>query len=155
MREKRVYIDGAFYHVTSRTNNKIRAFEPGIGQKIMLITIQSAKKKYGFRLANFCIMPTHIHLLIQPKEKTCISCIMQWIKTQSAKWWNRINGAEDHVWGKRFFSRVLLNTQEYDNIMNYIDQNPVVAGLVSNPAEWKASGAYYKAQGITDFVEIK
>ena len=152
MREKRIYIEGAFYHVTSRTNNKIRIFEPGIGQNIMLITLQSAKRKYRFRLTNFCIMPNHIHLLIQPKEKTSLSCIMQWIKTQSAKWWNRINGAEDHMWGERFFSRVIKDMQEYDYVMNYIDQNPVVGGLVTEPAEWKASGAYYKAQGITGFI---
>jgi hypothetical protein len=38
--------------------------------------------------------------------------------------------------------------------MNYIDQNAVVVGLAPTPADWKASGAYYKAlniQGLVDF----
>ena len=152
MREKRVYIEGAFYHVTSRTNNKIKAFESGIRQKIMLITIKAAKSKFGFTLTNFCIMPTHIHLLIQPKERSNLSSIMQWIKTQSAKWWNRNNNSEDHLWGKRFFSRAIMSQQDFDYIMNYIDQNPVVAGIVTEPAEWKASGAYYKALGISGLI---
>jgi hypothetical protein len=42
--------------------------------------------------------------------------------------------------------------------MNYIDQNPVVVGLAPTPADWKASGAYYKAlniQGLVDFVPHK
>ena len=37
--------------------------------------------------------------------------------------------------------------------MNYIDQNPVVAGLSAVPAEWKASGAYYKANCIEGLVD--
>ena len=64
MRKKREFIDGAFYHVTSRTNDKIRVFENKLGRKIMLMALQDAKDKFRFRLANFCVMPTHIHLLI-------------------------------------------------------------------------------------------
>jgi len=66
MRKKRVFVDDSFYHVTSRTNDKIRVFDRKLGRKIMLLTLKDAKEKYNFILSNFCIMPTHIHLLIQP-----------------------------------------------------------------------------------------
>ncbi|MDR0291104.1 MAG: transposase [Treponema sp.] len=154
MRKKRDFVQGAFYHVTSRTNDKIRVFENKLGQKIMLITLQDAKEKYRFRLANFCVMPTHIHLLMQPEDGSNLSTIMQWIKTHSAKRWNCIHGSSDHLWGHRFFARAVKDPQEYEFVMNYIDQNPVKAGLALSPAEWKASGAYYKAwdiQGLVDF----
>jgi putative transposase len=154
MRKKREFTEGAFYHVTSRTNDKIRVFENKLGRKIMLITLQDAKDKYRFRLANFCVMPTHIHLLIRPEEGTHLSTIMQWIKTNSAKCWNCIHGSSDHLWGNRFFAKEVQDPQAYDSVMNYIDQNPVKAGLVQNPVEWKASGAFYKAwdiQGLVDF----
>ena len=80
MYKKREIIAGSFYHVTSRTNNKVRVFENNLGKKIMLITLQDAKNKFSFRLTNFCVMPTHIHLLIKPKEETNLSDIMHWIK---------------------------------------------------------------------------
>jgi len=54
LRKKRLFIGGAFYHVTSRTNDKIRVFENRLGRKIMLIVLQDAKDKYHFWLANFC-----------------------------------------------------------------------------------------------------
>ena len=38
--------------------------------------------------------------------------------------------------------------------MNYIDQNPVAAGLVADPAEWKAGGAYYQARNIPGLVDF-
>jgi len=144
MRKKREFIEGAFYHVTSRTNNKIRVFENRLGWKIMLMVLQDAKEKFLFRLANFCIMPTHIHLLIEPCEGTSLSKIMQWIKTQSAKRWNSINGSTDHLWGDRYFARAIRNPQEFDVVMDYIDQNPVKAGLTETPEDWKLSGAFFR-----------
>ena len=80
MRKKREFIEGVFYHVTSRANNKNRVFERRLGQKIMILTLEDAKEKFGFCLTNFCIMPTHIHLLIRPENGTCLSKIMHWIK---------------------------------------------------------------------------
>jgi len=154
MRKKREFTDGAYYHVTSRTNDKIRVFEKNTGRKIMLLTLQGAKEKFGFRLTNFCIMPTHIHLLIMPKENTNLSSIMHWIKTRSAKHWNFIHGSKDHMWGHRYFAREIRDPCEYYNVMHYIDQNPVAAGLVSAPANWKPSGAFYKAQNISGFVDF-
>jgi putative transposase len=153
MRKKREFIDGAFYHVTSRTNNKIRVFERKLGQKIMLLTLEGAKEKFEFTLTNFCIMPNHIHLLIRPDNGENLSKIMHWIKTRSAKRWNFIHGSKDHMWGHRFFARAIKDTREYYHVMNYIDQNPVVVGLALSPAGWKASGAFYKANNLSGLVD--
>jgi len=153
MRKKRVIIEGVAYHVTSRTNGKSPAFENDLGRKIMLVTLKNAKEKYGFRLHNFCIMPNHIHLLITPSNGTSLSRIMQWIKTRSAKRWNCINRSKDHLWGERFFARQIKDLIDYLFVQNYIDQNPVKAGLVSNPPDWESCGAYYIANGISGFIE--
>ena len=113
MRKKREFLEGTFYHVTSRTNDKIRIFENRLGRKIMLMVLHDAKEKFRFRLANFCVMPTHIHLLIESGEGTNLAMIMQWIKTNSAKRWNKIHGSIDHVWGDRYFSRKVKDPQDF------------------------------------------
>ena len=77
-------------------------------------------------------------------EGTNLRVVMQWIKTRSAKLWNGVHGSKNHVWGERFFARAVRDQQEFEFVMNYIDQNPVVAELVQNPEDWKASGAYYR-----------
>jgi len=153
MRKKRDHIPGAIYHVTSRTNNKIQVFDHKLGRKILLLTLRGAKEKFGFKLYNFCIMPTHIHLLLAPAEKTNISQIMHWIKTSSAKSWNCIHGSTDHLWGARFFARPVNNIRDFFTVQNYIDQNAVKAGLSCTPQEWKASGAYYIANNIKGIVD--
>ena len=152
MRKKREFIEGAFYHVTSRANNKNRVFERRLEQRIMIHTLEDAKEKFGFCLTNFCIMPSHIHLLIKPNNETCLSKIMQWIKTHSAKRLNFVHGSTGHLWEHRYFARVIKDNHEYNQVMNYIDQNPVAAGLAANPAEWKASGAYQRSNRLADLV---
>ena len=111
MRRKREFIDNGMYHVTSRTNDKIRVFENRLGRKIMLMVLQDAKDKFRFRLTNFCIMPTHIHLLIHPEGAANLSTIIQWIKTRSAKRWNSIHGSTDHLWGSRPFACIITPEQ--------------------------------------------
>ena len=154
MRKKREFAEGAFYHVTSRTNDKIRVFDNNLGRKIMLMVLQDAKDKFRFRLANFCIMPTHIHLLIEPGEGTNLSMIMQWIKTRSAVRWNKIHGSIDHLWGHRFFARAIKDPLEFEFVMDYIDQNPVTAGLCAAAQEWKASGAFYRTKNLSGLVDF-
>jgi putative transposase len=145
MRKKRELVEGAVYHVSSRTNDKIHVFNQDLGQKVMLLVLEDAKEKYGFKLHNFCIMPNHIHLLITPSNGENLSRIVQWIKTKFAKIWNGIHGSQDHLWGERFFSRAMKDLDEYIVAYNYIDQNPVKAGLANSPVEWEASGAFYIA----------
>jgi putative transposase len=154
MRKTREFTEGTSYHVTSRTNDKKRVFECNVGRKTMLLVLRDAKEKFGFRLSNFCIMPTHIHLLITPAAGTNLSKIMQWIKTHSAKRWNSIHGSTDHLWGDRFFARPVKDLGDYFFVMDYIDKNPIKAGLALSPAEWKPGGAYYIANnkpGLVDF----
>jgi len=52
------------------------------------MVLQDAQNKFRFGLTNFCVMPTHIHLLIKPAEGQNLSVIMRWIKTRSAVRWN-------------------------------------------------------------------
>jgi putative transposase len=155
MRKKREYVEGTLYHVTSRTNDKIRVFGCKPGRKIMLAVLKDAKQRYEFELFNFCIMPTHIHLLIKPGSKGSLSQIMHWIKTHSAKRWNQFHGSIGHVWGNRFFMRPVQDERDYFLIMDYIDKNPVKAGLVSHANEWEPSGAFHISEGLHDLVDYR
>jgi REP element-mobilizing transposase RayT len=117
------------------------------------MVLQEAKEKFCFRLSNFCVMPNHIHLLIEPGEGTNLSMIMHWIKTRSAKRWNSIHGSKNHLWGDRYFARAIRDPEDYETVMRYIDHNPVTAGLSESPAEWKSGGAYYKARNLPGLVD--
>jgi hypothetical protein len=79
---------------------------------------------------------------------------MHWIKNMAAKRWNFIHGAKDHLWGGRYFARAINDPQEYEFVMNYIDQNAVSAGLAATPEEWRSSAAFYKSRNISGLVDL-
>jgi putative transposase len=78
---------------------------------------------------------------------------MQWLKCNFAKKWNKVHNITGHVWGERFFSRIIKNTKEFINVITYIDENPVDAGLVQNAVNWAFGGLSHWLNGIQGVVD--
>ncbi|GHV64998.1 hypothetical protein AGMMS49587_18500 [Spirochaetia bacterium] len=69
-----------------------------------------------------------------------------------------IEGAAYHVTSRtidkiRVFERPIKDLRDYLYVMNYIDQNPVKAGLSPRVGEWKETGAYYIQENIKGLVD--
>jgi putative transposase len=88
-------------------------------------------------------MGNHVHLLIRPHEEEDLSSIMRWLLGNFARAYNKKRGWTGHFWGDRFHSRVLNGIRDFAIAFEYIDENPVKAGLVALPIEWRHSGAWY------------
>jgi putative transposase len=99
--------DGVVYHVASEINRG----EMGLGvpqfKALFLVFVKKAETKFHFRLWDFCIMGNHIHFMIQPGAEVNLSHVMQWLKCNFAKAWNKAHGVKGHVWGDRFYSRII------------------------------------------------
>jgi hypothetical protein len=54
---------------------------------------------------------------------------MQWLK-KIAKAWNKVHGLKGHVWGERFYARIISGIVVFLRVREYIEENPVHAGLV-------------------------
>lgn len=145
--------DGARYHVIARANRKEMILETGAMKDLFLETVARAKKKYDFRIENFCIMGNHFHMIVQPLNGESLSAIMQWIMSVFAMAWNRIRHQTGHVWGGRFFSRLIASLPEFIQVFRYIDDNPVKACQIGNPADWKHGGLWHFRQGLREIVD--
>jgi len=109
---------------------------------LFLETLSRAKKRYKFRVENFCIMGNHFHLLIRPGAGESLSRILQWILSVFAMAYNRIHGYTGHVWGSRFFSRILDGLRQFLAVFEYIDRNPLEAYQVRDPRNWRYGGLW-------------
>lgn len=102
-------------------------------------------KKYN--LTAYCIMPNHVHivfepLLEKPEQYYSLSNIMQSLKGYTAWQANQILGRKGAFWQDESYDHVVRNEQELQRIVEYVLMNPVKAGLVRQPEDWKWS--YYK-----------
>ena len=57
-------------------------------------------------------------------------------------------GADGELWQPRFFDRALRTVKEYNEKVEYIHLNPVRAGLVSRPEDWRWS-SYNEYAGMS------
>ncbi len=90
------------------------------------------------------IMPNHVHTLFTPIIGWSLSRIMQSWKRFTSREVNLLLGRQGSFWYKDYFDRYIRNDQHYASTENYIDMNPVKAGLSGNPEDWPWSSARFR-----------
>jgi putative transposase len=153
MRQNRKLKPGAKYHVTARANRKEMILHCDAMKALFLTTVKRAKKKFRFQVHNFCIMGNHIHLIIRPERGESLSRIMQWILSVFAMAWNRKHHTSGHVWGERFFSKIINNLREYLKTFVYVTENPARAQIIGRIDEWEFGGLWHFIKGERDILE--
>jgi putative transposase len=94
-------------------------------------------------IAAVVVMPDHVHMIFTPltNEQTCevysLGEIMDAIKGASAHKINRQLGRAGKVWQTESFDRVLRSSENLDEKIRYILDNPVRKGLVSAWQEYQ------------------
>ncbi len=136
--------------------------------RLLCESIDAATRRQGFRHVAFVLMPEHVHLLVYPTANGGpVSKLLSNIKRPFSY---RVKRALEHSDrdllqqltirerpGKSTFrfwqegggyDRNLSNEKTVQSAIDYIHENPVRRGLVSNAGEWKWSSArWYASNG--------
>jgi len=94
-----------------------------------------------YRLLAWCIMPNHVHALAEIFSGTLLGEVVHSWKSYTSKQANMILRRKGQFWMADYYDRFIRNEIHLNDTINYIEQNPVKAGLVSSAAEWKYSSA--------------
>ncbi len=90
-------------------------------------------------------MMNHVHILIEPHAD--IPAITRRVKSFSAKQANEIlERTGERFWQDESYDRWVRCPKEFGKIVQYIEFNPVAAGLVERPEDWPWSSAYMGAE---------
>jgi len=99
-----------------------------------------------YRLLAWCIMPNHVHALIEPQVE--LGKIVQSWKSYTARWVMQRRaelglGAprEKPIWMREYWDRFIRDQKHLQAVTDYIHQNPVKAHLCPTPATWPWSSA--------------
>ena len=122
--------------------------DPKIAQ-IVIDKLRQFDSQY-YKLIAYCIMPNHVHLLIDlsvqmkghdhiPENYKQLHQILKRIKGATAVYANRHLNREGTFWQKDSYDRYMRNGHEISSVINYILENPVKAGLVKHRSEWPYS----------------
>ncbi len=126
---------------------------------IILQSIRECREQRHFLLIAYCLMPTHLHILLVPHDQDTMRNIMRDIKLRSSKRISAKRGQPCKLWQARSFDRIIRHRRELSETVEYIHLNPVKDGLAKDPLGWPRSSARaYLRTEITavpiDFVDL-
>ncbi len=93
------------------------------------------KAEHGdkYNLHAYCVMPNHVHAIVEPLSRYELSKIVVYWKGSSAHKINKLLDRTGHVWAKDYFNHIIRSGTSYDSQVLYVKNNPIAAGLNNWP----------------------
>ena len=142
-RQLRIEFPGAFYHVSSRGNEKKVIFKSQRDREAFLAYLASASERYGAVIHAYCLMTNHYHLLVETPAGN-LSQIMRHINGAYTTYFNVKRKRAGHLFQGRY-KAILVEADTYaTTLTRYIHLNPVRARISATPQDflWSSYCAY-------------
>ncbi len=137
-RQLRIEYEGAFYHITSRGNEKKRIFYSRSDYEKFKFYLREAIDKYACRLHCYVLMSNHYHLLIETL-KANLSRILHYINTSYSNYFNLKEKRVGHLFQGRY-KAILIDSDNYLlEASRYLHLNPVRAKINEKPEDYPYS----------------
>jgi REP-associated tyrosine transposase len=134
----RVVAPGYPHHITQRGNRRQQTFFSDEDYIAYLELMTEWCQKYQVDIWSWCLMPNHVHLIAVPQNEEGLA---RAIGEAHRRYTRRINFRENwrgHLWQERFASFPLDETHLLA-AARYVEMNPVAAGLVDTPEDYRWS----------------
>ncbi len=141
-RPLRIEYPGAYYHITSRGNERKNIFRSNKDRDKFLSYLKSAHLKYGAVIHAFCLMNNHYHIFLET-QKGNLSQIMLHINGAYTNYFNIRHKRRGHLFQGRY-KAILVEADAYAaELSRYIHLNPVRATMVDMPEKFNWSSYQY------------
>ena len=146
-RGPRLRLPGLPLHIVHRGNNRGLCFfrEAHFGR--YLERLQESATRFDCRVHAYVLMTNHVHLLVTPRDPQGISALMKRIAQDHAQYINRTCSRSGPFWEGRYYASFVDSETYFLRCHKYIEMNPVRAGLVHHPAEYRWSSFRTNALG--------
>jgi REP element-mobilizing transposase RayT len=125
------------YHINNRGLQKKKIFFDREDYKYFLKKMFEYKDKFSIEVIFYCLMPNHFHLII--RQNTGIGTIqfISMVQLLYAKYFNKKYGRKGQLFEGRYRPKVIKDQKYMMQLIRYLMENPVRAGLVKKPEDWE------------------
>ena len=135
----RIQYPGAWYHVMNRGRRGEEIFSEKKDYLLFIDLLCEAVDMWGVKIAAYCMMPNHYHLLIQTPDTNLSRC-MRYLNGIYTQRFNRYHHCDGQLFRGRYKS-ILIDADRYLlELARYIHRNPLKAGLVGRLSNYLWSG---------------
>ena len=147
---RRVQTAGLTQHVVNRGNDRCDIFRAPKDYSFFLRSLHDAAVEYQSDVHSYTLMTNHFHLIATPRIEGALSLTMQVAGATYVRYFNRRYSRTGTLFEGPFKSMFIDSETYWFTCMRYVELNPVRAGLVSNPADYRWSSYRANALGIKD-----
>ena len=101
--------------------------------RIEVADVMAAALRYfdgqRYHLYAWCVMPNHVHAVVQPLGNSSLPEILHSWKSYTATAANRLLQQEGPFWQKESYDHLIRDAAEFERIVRYVSENPERAGL--------------------------
>ena len=134
------YADSAIaFEVTICVKPRRTAFVTTDRNTMLIAELQRIQDEGAWGVYAYCIMPDHVHLIVNPGPKG-LACAVRLFKGRIAAWWRR-SGDGQPLWQTSFFDHRIRSCEGFQDKCEYVFQNPVRAGLVARAKDYPWAGS--------------
>jgi len=142
-RPLRIEYPDAWYHVMNRARKGQEAFATVEDCNSFIDIIKDAAEIFNMKIAAYCLMTNHYHLLVQTPDANLSRC-MRHINGIYTQRYNARNGCDGTLFRGRYKSIVVDADSYLLELVRYIHRNPLRAGIVAklDDYEWSSHKGY-------------
>jgi len=148
----RILPETGVFHILTRGNNQGKVFIGNKDHLFYLNLLKEYKSEHNFMLYHYCLMPNHVHLVLETTPKTDLPMLMKQINLKYFYHFKKRYSYCGHLWQGRFKSLLIEKDKYLIACGRYIELNPVRARIVNSPEKYPYSSFKFYAQGIKDSI---
>ncbi|NQT58674.1 MAG: transposase [Bacteroidetes bacterium] len=141
-RKPRELVPGGIYHLIQRGNNKNYIFSETRDKYRFMTILTELQESLDFSLFYHVLMDNHYHLILQTgiaSPSAPVSKIMYHLNLSYTRYYNKRCSQVGTLYGSRYTGKLILDDQHLFRLLRYLAYNPVQAGMVKYPAEYRWS----------------
>ena len=136
----RLTVPGYAHHLIQRGNNRQAVFTTDADRQFLLDLLAEHAKACNVAVHAYVLMDNHFHLLATPATSQGLAQMMQSVGRRYVRYFNDRQKRTGTLWEGRFKSSLIESERYLLACMAYIDLNPVRAGMVQQPGNYRWSG---------------
>ncbi len=155
-RPLRIEFADAIYHATARGNARNAIVAGDADREKWLALLAETVQRHHWRVFAFALLDNHFHLFLQTPEPN-LSAGMHDLCGTYAGYLNRRHDRSGHVFQGRFKAVLVEGQGHWLEVSRYVHLNPVRAGLVRRPEDWRWSSyrGYHLASRCLPWVDYQ
>jgi putative transposase len=146
---KSILLDGGYYHVFTRGNNRRLLFHTDGDRRFFIETVQKYQQELAVGVVHYCLMPNHVHFMLKAELAADLPVFMKKVLQVYACYFRQRYDSVGYVFQNRYKAILIKDQIHLLECGRYIERNPLRAKLIDNLSMYLWSS--YRMYGLGNY----